>query len=284
MRDRSTVCVYVIVVLAMLIAGTAPAAAQQPPQTSAGAVAEPGSPEGYHIEGAAGFWFPSSTLVVSSGGGGALSGIVGTQIDGKTDLGFQDTHFSELHVTFKPVTHAKFFFQYIPISYTASSVLARDVVFNGIRYPVRIPVTSTFDWKAYRFGAEFDFIANDRGYFGLLLEAKYTDVQVQLSSVVATEYARARAPIPAIGGTGRYYIIPSVSITGELSGFTLPSSLIKGDSGHYVDFGIYGTVNFNNNVGVQAGYRSFDVAYVVRPDNSGTFTLKGLYFGIVARY
>ena len=78
----------------------------------------------------------------------------------------------------------------------------------------------------------------------------------------------------------------NMSVTGELSGFDvkwLPDSLTKGDAGHYADFDIYGTLNFTSNFGVKVGYQSFDVGYLVNTD-SGSFVLKGLYFGAVARY
>ena len=52
---------------------------------------------------------------------------------------------------------------------------------------------------------------------------------------------------------------------------------------HYVDFDLYGTVNFTNNVGVKGGYRSRDVGYLIKTD-SGSLTLKGIYFGAVVRY
>ncbi len=81
----------------------------------------------------------------------------------------------------------------------------------------------------------------------------------------------------------RGYVVPNISITAEVTGFKLPESLIKDTTGHYVDVDIYGTVNFTNNVGVQVGYRSFDVGYLVESD-TGSFTLKGMFFGIVARY
>ena len=53
--------------------------------------------------------------------------------------------------------------------------------------------------------------------------------------------------------------------------------------GNYVDFDLYGTVNFNDNVGVQGGYRSFDVFYKIENDE-GDLTMKGLYFGGVVRF
>jgi hypothetical protein len=116
-----------------------------------------------------------------------------------------------------------------------------------------------------------------------VLEAKYTDVFVQLKSPLANEFAEAKAPIPAIGAIARYYVMPNISITGELTGFKLPDNVVKGYSAHYVDFDIYGTVNFTNNVGAQVGYKSLDVGYIAKQD-IGALTLKGLYFGGVLRY
>ncbi len=77
--------------------------------------------------------------------------------------------------------------------------------------------------------------------------------------------------------------MPNISITGEVTGFNLPEKAIKDTTGHYVDVNVYGTLNFTNYVGVQVGYRSLDVGYVVDTD-TGSFTLRGLFFGVVARY
>src|SRR5206468_6149028 len=115
-------------------------------------------------------------------------------------------------------------------------------------------------------------------FAGLLLEAKYTDVQVQLNSPIAAEFARARAPIPAIGGIGRYYIVPNVSITGQLTAFKIPDSIDSRYNAHYIDLDIYGTLNFTNNIGIKGGYRSRDVGYLIKTD-TGQLTLKGIYSG-----
>jgi len=123
----------------------------------------------------------------------------------------------------------------------------------------------------------------NRGYAGFLVEAKYTDVHVELDSPITREFASARAPIPAIGGIGRVYVVPNISITADITGFKLPDKLIRDSSGHYIDVDIYGTINFTNNFGAQIGYRSFDLGYVVTND-TGSFKLKGMYIGAVARY
>jgi hypothetical protein len=211
-------------------------------------------------------------------------GIVGSTIDFKRDLALTDQHFPELHLELRADRH-KFRFQYIPIKYEQTGILTREIVFNGQRYRIGVPVNSSLDWKAYRIGYEFDFVRTDRLFAGFILDFKQTDVTANLATVTPglTEFARARAPIPAVGGVVRGYVVPNISITGEVTGFKLPGNLIKDISGHYFDVDIYGTLNFTNYVGVQVGFRSFDVGYLVDTD-TGSFTLKGMFFGVVARY
>src|SRR2546427_481138 len=67
------------------------------------------------------------------------------------------------------------------------------------------------------------------------------------------------------------------------NGLKIPDSIDDRYKAHYVDVDIYGTVNFTNNFGVQGGYRMLDLGYLIKKD-TGSFTLKGLYFGGVARY
>ena len=74
------------------------------------------------------------------------------------------------------------------------------------------------------------------------------------------------------------YVVPNISITGELNGFNIPDSISTDYKAHYFDFDLYGTVNFNDYVGAQIGYRSIDVSYKFKQDE-GTFLMKGLYFG-----
>jgi len=230
---------------ATLLLLASPASAQFVPRP----LNDPATGETYHIEGGVGFWFPGAQMVVSS----ESLGIVGTPaeqlIDLKSDLGLTDQHFSELHLVLRPSNTSKFRLQYIPINYTQSAVIRRTIVFNGQRYSVGLPVNSSLSWKAYRFGYEYDFVQTNRGYAGFLVEAKYTDVQVQLDSPITSEFARAQAPIPALGGIGRVYVVPNISITVDISGFKLPEKLIKGSTGHYIDVDGYGTSNFTDHVG-----------------------------------
>ena len=262
-------------IAAALSCFAAPAAAQYKPRT----LNDPATGEKYHIEAGADFWFPTADMVVSS----EQLGIVGSQINFKRDLGLTDQRFPALQIQLRPARSHKFRLNYIPVTYTQTATLNQDIVFNGIRYRLGLPVNSTLDWKTYQISYEYDFVVKNWGFVGFDLEAKYTDVQVALASPLASEFAHARGPIPAIGGIVRYYVVPNISITGELSGFKIPDSIDSRYNAHYVDLDIYGTLNFTNNIGVKGGYRSRDVGYLIKSD-SGAFTMNGIYIGAVLRY
>jgi hypothetical protein len=276
MKHSAAVRLYAMISVAAAAALlAAPAQAQFQPRP----LGDPAAVEDYHVEGAVALWFPSPDILVAS----EAFGIPGTTIDFRNDLGLETHGLPAFRVVGKSSSRSKFRFEFIPIKYTSSATLRRTIVFNGQRYDVGLPVNSILDWRAYRFAYEFDFISNDRGFAGFVVDIKYTDVNVDLSTPILHEFARARAPIPAIGGTGRVYVVPNISITGEFTAFKLPENLIQDSRAHYVDFDLYGTVNFTRYVGAQFGFRSFDVGYVVEED-TGDLTLKGVYFGVVARY
>jgi len=242
--------------------------------------------ERYHVELSGSLWSPSPDIVISS----EVFGIAGSDVDFVNDLGIEKATFTQFKLVLRPATKHKFRFEYTPISYDAEKTVTRTFVFNGQRYDIGLPVTSELKWKAYRFTYEWDFLYRDRGFLGMLLEAKYTDVNATLSTAFAgvtdVEFAHARAPIPAIGLIGRVYPAPNISITGEFSGFKYHSDAVLQNQdygGKFFDFDIYGTVNFTDHFGAHAGYRSFDVFYKVKEDN-GQMTLKGLYFGADVRF
>src|SRR5438132_1192456 len=80
----------------------------------------------------------------------------------------------------RPTRNHKFRLNYVPIKYDGNTTLTRSIVFNGQGYAAGAVAVSALDWKAYRFGYEYDFIIKDQGFGGFIIEAKYTDVRVQL--------------------------------------------------------------------------------------------------------
>jgi hypothetical protein len=274
MMNRSRFRLYGALAAVLLTAS--PALAQFRPRP----LSDPATGEAYHIEASAGFWNPASEMSISSEG----LGIIGSTIDFRNDLGLEDARFRELRLVLRPTTKHKFRFEIIPIQFSNEDhVITRTLVFNGQAYPISARVNSVFDWKAYRFAYEYDFLAHDRWFAGVIFDIKQTDVSAELETAFIREFVRARGPLPSLGGIGRFYVVPNISITGEFTRMPVPYEITDDIHGRYSDLNIYGTVNFTNNVGAQAGYRKFDVGYKFE-DDSGTFKLNGLYFGIVARY
>jgi len=274
---RSTVSFWCTTLVLLLTAASA--SAQFRPRI----VSEPTIGDRYHIEGGVDVWFPTAELLVASAGSGSLAGVPGTEIDAKKDFGLVDKKFPQFNLVVRGGPH-KLRVQYVPIKYTQEAILARVVDFNGQRYTVGLPVNSTLDWKALRIGYEYDFVVKTRGFVGFIIEDKQTDVRVDVATpLVSPQFAHAQAPIPALGGIGRFWILPRVNATLEITGFKIPDSIDNRYAAHYVDVDVYGTINATKNVGARIGYRSIDLGYVFKQD-SGSMTMKGIYFGVVARY
>ena len=235
--------------------------------------------EDYHVELSFNFWNPTPMAVVNS----EALGILGTDVDLVNDLGIEKHRLKDLRIVLRPAKKHRFRINYLPISYSAESQVRREFVFNGLRYRVGLPVATTADFKAWRFGYEYDFLYRDRGFLGVLFDVKYTDVNVGLNSPIGDEFTKAIAPLPTIGGVARVYAAKNVALNGEVSYVRVPENLSDKVKGRYLDFDVNATYNPNKNFGVQAGYRSIDISYLADLD-SGALTFKGLYFGATVRY
>ena len=249
-------------------------------QFAATPFSDPATGERYHIEASAAWWNPPPDFQIAS----ESLGVLGSTINAVADLGITQKRIPELRIVLRPGRKHKFRLNYLPMTYSAVSTVHREIVFNGIRYGINLPVSTELSWKTWHLGYEYDFIYRDRGFVGVVLQAKVTDIQATLKAAsLGSEFSRAQAPIPTIGGIGRVYVAPNISITGQLDFLKIPASIDERYQAHYFDFDLYGTVNFNDYVGAQIGYRSLDLGYIFEDDH-GDFKAKGLYFGGVVRY
>lgn len=256
-----------------LLALAAPAEAQFPARGAAVVG------EDYNIEASFNFWSPTPEAIVNS----EALGILGTDVNLVTDLGISKQMLRDLRVVLRPATKHRFRINYLPMNYDASTTITREFIFNGLRYRPGLPVQTTAQFKAWRFGYEYDFLYRDRGFLGVLFDVKYTDVNVGLLSPIGEEFAKAIAPLPTIGGVARVYPAKNLALNGEVSYFRIPDSASEDYKGRYMDFDVNATFNPHKNFGVQVGYRSIDVFYDAKND-TGSLTFKGLYFGGTARF
>lgn len=232
------------------------------------------SPENYRAELGVVFWKPSPDIIVSSGG-------LATNVDFINTFHIEDKWFPDVRIVLKPGRKHKVRFSTVPIKYDGSATLNQRITFRGQTYNVGVPTTSEVKWTLVRFGYEWDAVATNMGFVGLFTDIKYNKITAQLSAApVGTQSFDRNVPVPTIGGIGRGYVTPFVSITGEFTGLKFN----HGDfSAHFYDFDVYGTANFGRNVGAQVGYRSMTVDYDIEKD-AGNLKLKGPYLGGVIRF
>ncbi len=274
MSRRFLTCVFAIAALSAAAPETADAQ-YSVPRSSERAVGET-----YWVEVMGGFWNPTPAGVIQS----EEFGIAGTEIDFIDDLGYEKKRFGDFRAVIRPGRKHKLRVQYVPVSYTSETIFERRIVFNGQEYPIGLPIATQFDWKVWRFAYEWDFVSREKFFVGVLLEAKYTNVNAELNSPIQAqpEFFRAKGPVPALGGIVRVYPVPNAAVTFELSGIKIPRIDDKYEA-KYIDWDLYGTYNITNNFGVTAGYRVMDVMFIADRDG-GEMQLKGLYFGGIARF
>ena len=163
-------------------------------------LSEPATGETYRVEIAGALFTPTPTLLITSEG----LGIPGDQIDFVQEFELENNTFTQLRIALRPGKKHKLRYEFVPIRYEKEATISRSFVFNGQRFNVALPVLAELKWNAMRFSYEWDFVYTDHGFVGLVLDLKYTDVEAALTnSLIGREFARAQAPIPAIGGTGR---------------------------------------------------------------------------------
>lgn len=247
-----------------------------------GAASTAGIAEDYHIEAAYGWWNAKPTLIVNS----EALGILGTDVDLISDLGIEQHRLGKFDLVLKPSKKHRFKYQHLPITYSTDGFpVQRSFIFNGQRYNVGLPVTTTVDFSTDSFGYEYDFIHVPRGFFGAGISMKLTNIDVDLLSPIGSEFFKQAAPIPAFSFAGRGYVTPNLSIDSEFTFFRIPQSLeeqLDGD-GSYNDFDLHGTYNFNKYVGGQLGWRKTTIFYEAEFDR-GDLKFTGWYFGGVVRY
>ena len=244
-------------------------------------VSDPAEGENYHVELAAMLWTPTPELSIQTG---ALAVSGSTRVDFVQEFGVEKKRFTEFRIVAKPGRKHKIRFNYIPVEYSEDATLSRTITFGGRTFPVNFDATGALEWKMWKFGYEYDVVSRDRGFLGVIAEAKYNKVTASISSnLFGTELAEAKPWVPTVGVIGRGYPSRNVSITAEFTGFKVPDSITEELEAKLFDFDIYAMVNLGRHVAVQAGYRSIVADYLVDED-AGDLKLKGMYWGGVVRF
>jgi len=252
-------------------------------------VPDPAPGENFVVELGLFFWEPTPGLLIQTGG---LAAIGENEVDFVQEFGIEKERFKEFRSVTKTGKKHKIRVSHVLAEYHASVTLQRTINFGGQTFPVSVPATANLQWKVWRFGYEYDFVAADRGVIGFITELKLNTVSADLEAAgFGSELTEVEAPVPTIGGIIRVYPHKTFSLTAEMTGFKMPgfmgkwiTNAVEDDPDAKVfDLDLYGTVNFGSHVGVQLGYRSLSADYEF-DDDLGDLELKGWYFGGLIRF
>jgi hypothetical protein len=138
-----------------------------------------------------------------------------------------------------------------PLRFSGRNRLNRTIVYNNRTYSFQDVITSEADLTYFFVGHQWDFIARERGNFGIRTGAAYLDANGSISSETTgiTASSGYRIGIPLAGLGGEVFLVPRVlEIHGNVQGIPL------GGYGHYVQ-GAAGAGAHFGPVGVRAAYR-----------------------------
>ena len=249
---------------------------------------DPAPAEIYRLERGLMVWPPTPGIEIQTGELASL-GVPG--VDFVREFGLADERFLEFRSVVKAGRKHKIRVSHVTFEYNEQALLERTISFGGVTFPITIPVDADLKWDLWRFGYQWDFVASDRGFIGLVTELKQNHVTADLSAIgVPSQRTDVTAPIINLGVTARVYPHRALAVTVEYTGFkvfgivrTLTDRISEDLEAHMSDFDIYGTINFGRHVGAQFGYRSLTSDYSVE-DDEGDLKMKGPYFGGLVRF
>ena len=270
----------VAVLLLGLLLSARPAAAQLGP---AGAGFPIG--ESHRVEILGTLWSPASDLTAVSrvaGASGATRGAAGVP-----DAAVP--RFTDLRLRLRLRRRHRIHVEHLPVRYPAATTLDRVLAVEGVAFEPGPPVASTLTWKTWRLAYEYDVFHGTRGSLGLLMEARYTDLEIAIDGACGTAAAcgltRTRRPIPAGGGVLRLYPSPVILIAAEASVLRMPGAVgdYLGYAGELLDYDVYAALNFIRAFGLQVGYRSRRLN-LRAADQDADLRLEGVYVGALLRF
>lgn len=226
-----------------------------------------------------GAWHPGLNLRLAA----TDRDVPGTDIDLRRDLAMGSGWLADVQARIRVAPRHAFRFEYLPIVGDGRVVLDRDVTYLGEGFAAGERVTSTLDWRVYRFGYEYDFFSRSRVTAGVNVEARHSDLRLGLTSARVDIRGRSRIPMPAVGGTVRYAVNPSLLLTADAAAFAVPDNDEGTFGGRFIDAAFNTMVDVTPHLAVQIGVRTIDIRHLGK-SNAGRGRLTGLFLGAVFGY
>jgi hypothetical protein len=203
------------------------------------------------------YWFSNfvSTIRVDRGG-------VGTDIDGRNDLGFSDSNFPSGRVAVY-LGHNRLSFEYTPIDFSGDQIFSRTVVFNGRTYTLGTRVISGLEVRHLDLAWTYRFrLADGRVKVGPLVEAQGFLMSGRLRAPELNIDSREdlSVGIPTVGPALEISPRRMIDVYGEASGMS------AGSYGHFIRSEAGVRIRPVAHLQFTAGYRTFNLQVTNSPD------------------
>jgi len=202
----------------------------------------------------------------------------GTEIDGSTDLGLQDSDRFRIDAYWRMTPRQKLRLMYFDTSANGTRVIDRDINFGDTVYPIDAEVNARVKTQVLSLQYEFDFLQGDNfelgGTFGIHTLKFETGLSVDSNGQTAgiSSSAEVDGPLPVIGLHGVWRFNDKFYMDAGLQYFQI--SLDPYD-GSVTDFNISGVWQFSDHWGVGAGWNQFRTSLEVDGDRfDGELTWK----------
>ncbi len=172
---------------------------------------------------------------------------------------------------------------YLPIGFSGTGILNREIIFNGETYNINSTVKSDLSIDLYDFGYTYYLLNFDdlptRFQLGVELAVKVADIDVSvtnLTGTVFTETESLTAPIPTLGVRTRVALADFLGITGRIG-------YMEFDDNHFLDAEAQLEFSPLPLVGFYAGVRIFDLQ-VDEDDVYVETKFSGPFGGLMVRF
>ena len=205
--------------------------------------------------------------------------VLGTRIDMKSDLNYGNSTQPTGEIAIS-LGDSVVSLGFIPLDFSGSGVLTRNVTFNGQNFAVGTNASSSFKADIYDFGYTHYLVNMDdlpsRLQIGIEAAVKTVNAKTNMTSAAVTTTKSATVPIPTLGLRGRVALADFIGLTGRI-GYLGYSGNRFLDADAQIEFSPLPTL------GIYAGYRHLNL----KVDSGGVFvdtTLQGPYAGAFFRF
>jgi hypothetical protein len=147
------------------------------------------------------YWMPAVDANITS----TELAVIGTDINIIDDLGLGDSeNIPALTASIDLPLFPEILLSYFAISGDGKKDITKNLTFKGVTYTVADNVSSSYDITQYEALLSFNIIDSDAGKFGLLIGAKYFEVETELkdNTTGITKSESVDGPVPVVGFVG----------------------------------------------------------------------------------